>query len=367
MLRTYLLLLLVFLLLLSPSLFAQTTYSEVPALEGDGIYTLLRRHGLNPSEHLRIFLELNGDKLGKNNGLFTGKSYRLPQPDAAKENDPQSIENTTAAATNEQPGTVAANAPAVKAAPEEPAPKVLEYPLFGKKYARIEIKDQQLKGAVYYLVAGHGGPDPGAIGKYGPYLLSEDEYAYDVTIRLARKLMEHSATVYMIIQDPDDGIRDENILVADKDELCYPKLSIPYSQKHRLRQRTAAVNALYPSHKGAYQRMLAIHVDSRSKSQNIDVFFYHHENSPLGKKMAESIQSAFTSKYARYQPNRDYFGSVSPRSSLYVVKYSHPPAVFVELGNIMNEKDQRRFVLPDNRQALANWIFEGILHDYSHQ
>lgn len=110
--------------------------------------------------------------------------------------------------------------------------------------------------------------------------------------------------------------------------------------------------------------MLAIHVDSRSKSQNIDVFFYHHENSPSGKKLAQSIQNTFTSKYARYQPNRDYFGSVSPRNSLYVIKYSHPPAVFVELGNIMNTRDQRRFVLSDNRQALANWICEGIMADY---
>lgn len=330
-------------------LFAQSSYTEVTAREGDGIYLLLRRHGLNPSDHLNSFLELNKGSVGSNNSLYKGKTYRLPLSSG--------LETGTTMA--EQPAE--ASTPA-KGAEAEPA--VLEYPLFGKNYARVAIKDRQLKGAVYYLLSGHGGPDPGAIGKYGPYSLSEDEYAYDVTIRLARRLMEHGATVYMITQDPDDGIRDDNILVSDTDELCYPNLPIPYSQKERLRQRTAAVNALYPKHRGEYQRMLAIHVDSRSKSQNIDVFFYHHENSPAGKKLGESIQNAFISKYARYQPNRDYFGSVSPRSSLYVVKYSHPPTVFVELGNIMNKRDQRRFVLPDNRQALANWICEGILADY---
>src|SRR5690606_6341245 len=72
----------------------------------------------------------------------------------------------------------------------------MNVPYFGKDYANFNVKDQQLQGAVYYLLAGHGGPDPGALGKYGPYLLSEDEYAYDVTIRLARRLMEHGATVY---------------------------------------------------------------------------------------------------------------------------------------------------------------------------
>jgi N-acetylmuramoyl-L-alanine amidase len=359
--RTYFLLF--SLLFFNSPLFAQTSYPEVSALEGDGIYTLLRRHGLDPSAYLNPFLELNGDKIGQNNTLFIGKTYRLPLPDSASVHTSRAAEQSDAAP---DPELALGNHTTASNANENTVttPAVLEYPLFGKKYARVEVIDQQLKGAVYYLVSGHGGPDPGAIGKYGPYLLSEDEYAYDVSIRLARRLMEHGATVYMIIQDPNNGIRDENILLSDTDEICYPNLDIPYSQKARLRQRTAAVNAIYPKHKGAYQRMLAIHVDSRSKSQNIDVFFYHHENSPLGKKLAESIQNTFISKYARYQPNREYFGNVTPRSSLYVVKYSHPPAVFVELGNIMNQRDQRRFVLPDNRQALANWICEGIINDY---
>ncbi len=356
-LRTYYILL--FILAFPAVLSGQTTYTEVVAKDGDGIYTLLRRNGLDPATHFKTFLELNKGSVGKDSSLYTGRTYLLPEamPPGREEAKP---ENT---------GTAAVNTPATTSTATEAknptAPNILEIPLFGKKYARLEVKSQQLKGAVYYLVSGHGGPDPGAVGNYGPYLLGEDEYAYDVTLRLARALMEHGATVYMIIQDPDDGIRDENILELDVDEICYPDEAIPYSQKERLRQRTRAVNNLYLKHKGAYQRMLAIHIDSRSKGQNIDVFFYHHENSPSGKKMAESIHQTITAKYNRYQPNRDYFGNVSPRSSLYVVKYSHPPAVFIELGNIRNDRDQRRFVLPDNRQALANWITEGILADYN--
>lgn len=324
----------------------QTTYMEVKAKEGDGIYNLLRKNGLDPVAHFKIFLELNKENIGKDSSLYTGRTYRLP---SRAVETPKAAENAT------------------PALPEKAEAGFTEYPLFGQKYAKTEIKDQQLKGAVYYLIAGHGGPDPGAVGKYGPYLLGEDEYAYDVSLRLARRLMEHGATVYMIIQDPDDGIRDDNVLELDTDEICYPDLTIPVNQKLRLRQRTKAVNALYAKHKGAHQRMLSIHVDSRRKGENIDVFFYHHENSPSGKKLAESIYQTISSKYSRYQPNRDYFGSVTARSSLYVVKYSHPPAVFIELGNIMNDRDQRRFVIPDNRQALANWISEGILADYKNK
>lgn len=384
-----------------PTLFGQdASYREVEAEAGEGVYTLLRRHGLEPAVYFQSFLKLNQAQLGAGNSLQLGKAYRLPLGGgAAPEQEADSVllpvadtlaveepaaasveklaettekapaERTEPIAVTEKPLTEEAKASETTSPPanDVKATTVLNVPLFGKKYASVEIKDQQLKGAVYYLVAGHGGPDPGAIGKYGPYSLSEDEYAYDVTIRLARRLMEHGATVHMIIQDANDGIRDENILPHDTDEICYPNEPVPYRQNERLRQRTYAVNNLFLKHKGAYQRMLAIHVDSRSVGQNIDVFFYHHENSPSGKKLAEHIHQTITSKYNRHQPNRDYSGNVSTRSSLFVLKYSHPPAVFVELGNIRNDRDQRRFVLPDNRQALANWMCDGIIAAYKEE
>ncbi|WP_242919185.1 N-acetylmuramoyl-L-alanine amidase family protein [Pontibacter liquoris] len=339
-LRSYLLL--IPLLLLSTLAFCQNDALKAVAKKGDGIYTLLRRYGLNAS-HLQDFLHLNQDNLGKDNSLYAGRTYLLPAATAAtteKEPTPLKSENASASA------------------------RTLKVPLFGNAYERVEVKDRKLSGAVYYLSSGHGGPDPGAVGKYGPYALAEDEYAYDVTIRLARTLMEHGATVYMIVQDKDDGIRDESILKMDRDEINYPDKKLAYNQRERLHQRTSAINRLYAQNKGAYQRMLEIHVDSRSEGQNIDVFFYHHDNSALGQKMAQSIHQTFTKNYKRYQPNRDYFGTVSDRSTLYVVKYSHPPTVFIELGNIRNTLDQRRFVIANNRQALANWICEGIIQDY---
>ncbi|EMR01244.1 N-acetylmuramoyl-L-alanine amidase family protein [Cesiribacter andamanensis] len=377
--------LLLLLLCLATPLLAQETHPTATAERGDGIYTLLRKHGLDPAQYLKPFVALNRDKLGKDSSLHVGRTYLLPLAPTAPDElltanaGPGGAEKSAPAAPVSPAGSATATGgmgtgpTPTSPSPASPAPAVpketgiLDVPLFGKKYSRVEVRDTQLKGAVYYLTAGHGGPDPGAIGKYGPYHLSEDEYAYDVTIRLARRLMEHGATVYMIIQDPDDGIRDDAILLSDKDEICYPGDPIPLSQKERLRQRTNAVNGLYLKHRGAYQRMLAIHVDSRSQGQNIDVFFYHHENSPHGAKLASTIHQTFTNKYSRHQPNRNYHGSVSTRSSLYVIKYSHPPAVFIELGNIKNDLDQRRFVLPDNRQALANWICDGIISDYKAQ
>ena len=82
-----------------------------------------------------------------------------------------------------------------------------------------------------------------------------------------------------------------------------------------------------------------------------------------GKRLATTMKNTFESKYDRHQPNRGFSGTVSPRN-LYVLANSSPAGVFVELGNIQNTFDQRRFVMSSNRQALAKWMMEGFITDY---
>jgi N-acetylmuramoyl-L-alanine amidase len=235
--------------------------------------------------------------------------------------------------------------------------------LFGEKYKDVTVNSSELKGAVYYLVSGHGGPDPGAMAKYGNNILCEDEYAYDITLRLARNLTEFGATVYMITRDRNDGIRDEAFLKPDKDEVCYPNLIIPLNQVLRLRQRKDAINKLYFQHKNDYQRMIEIHIDSRSSDENIDVFFYYDERSKTGYNAARTLLNTFDQKYDEKQPGRGYHGSISTRN-LFMVNSTYPPAVYIELGNINHARDQKRFIVTDNRQAVANWLRDGLIKDF---
>jgi len=250
----------------------------------------------------------------------------------------------------------------VLAKPESIQEKTV-YEIYGKNYREITVKSKELAGAVYYLESGHGGPDPGAIGNLNGHMLCEDEYAYDVTLRLARNLIERGATAYMIIRDPNDGIRDEQYLTPDRDEVCYPNSTIPLNQLARLKQCTVAANALHIRNKGKFQRLVVIHVDSRNTKENIDVFFYHDKGSNTGKRLANTLLQTFRQKYAMHQPNRGYGGSVSERN-LYVIKNSVTPSVFIELGNINHTRDQQRFINPDNRQAVANWLRDGLIADF---
>lgn len=320
------------------------------AAKGDGIYSILRKNDFDPVKYYKDFFKLNKSNISLDSGLYVGQKYLLP------------LLQYSVIATIKIP-TVGDSIPTNKIEKFHNQPQI-NYPIFGEKHAKVTIENQKLKGAVYYLISGHGGPDPGALEKYNGHLISEDEYAYDVNLRLARKLISSGATVYIIIEDSNDGIRDERILEIDYDETNYPNKKIPRNHKLRLRQRTETVNALFSKHKKTYQRLIVTHVDSRSKGEKIDVFFYHHKNSKKGKVLAENIQSTFKQKYARYQPNREYSGTVAFRSDLYLINNTLPPMAYIELGNIKNAKDQKRILDYENREAMAKWITEGLILDY---
>ena len=240
--------------------------------------------------------------------------------------------------------------------------KEIYVPLMGKGYDIVHVEDLSLSGQVYYIISGHGGPDPGAVCSDCPSKMCEDEYAYDVALRLARDLMQHGATVHMIVQDKNDGIRDEQYLACDNDEKLMGEDLIPLSQKRRLQDRVDEVNSLYKKYKKKgvkVQKAIEIHVDSRSKGTRQDVFFYYNANNKGSIKMAENTQNVFASKYEQHQKDRGYKGFVEDRG-IYMVRNLKPDLLFVELANIRNESDQKRLIINTNRQALANWLFEGI-------
>ncbi len=313
---------LIFLMIISVSGWTQNNYKSVVANKGEGIYSLLRRNGLDPVKHIKEFKEINKSLLGKKGGLIAGKKYFLPGSKAAS-----------------------------------------TFAIFGKKYETVGIIDQQLKGATYYLVSGHGGPDPGAVSIIENQQVCEDEYNYDITLRLARKLIQHGALVYMITRDLNDGIRDQRFLLNDHDEICYPDKKIPRNQLLRLRQRTNAVNRLYLANRDRFQRVIIMHMDSRSKNEDLDVYFYYDRRSKSGKKLSLTLLNKLKEKYNEHQPGRGYDGTVSTRN-LYVLQNTYPTATFIELGNMNHKQNQKRFLIADNRQALANWLTEGLIKDF---
>ena len=374
------------------------TYHSVSIKKGDGMWSLLRRYNLNHTEcNIDQFYELNG--LKKNSYLQAGKKYKLPvyiynydgksirstigiqdwdKAVRIKEYNDDLLARGLRRATYQsskilwvphheisceiKPQAQKTEEVEIVETVKAKSDKVfIDDDLYGGDYKKTEILDNSLNGKVFYIVSGHGGIDPGAVCNKCEKILCEDEYAYDVALRLARNLKQHGATVEMVVKD-SDGIRDGKYLKCDTDERLANGKKLPASQRHRLKQRTVYINnkyALYKRNGLNNQYVVSIHVDSRSASKKQDVFFCHYGKSKGGKKLASSLQKKFQEKYDKYQKNRGYHGHLDERN-LYVLMNTAPPATLIELANIQNKSDHKRILLKENRQALANWIFEGL-------
>ncbi len=377
-------------------------YLSTEALPGDGVFSMLRRYGLdrNSCNHNQ-FYKLNDMKNGS--GLKVGKSYYLPIQiytfngktirSSIGINDwttAKNIENYNEAMLKDgyRQSSFKTDkvlwvpyhllncpdedvpAPSAEAAPVngevnlavEPSGN-RRFPIFGKKHEHVPLKDNSLRGKVYYIESGHGGPDPGAmVTLKNKKTLCEDEYAYDVALRLVRNLVAHGATAYMITRDPDDGIRDDEYLQCDSDEVVWGNEAIPRSHKPRLFQRSDVINELYDKHEkqGVQdQKLIVIHVDSRGKGAQTDLYFYYHSEDPAGKKLALDLHKSMEFHYKKYRNGRGYDGTVSARD-LHMLRETKVPSAYIELGNIRHPTDQQRIILPKNRQLLADWLLEGL-------
>lgn len=370
-------------------------YHKSEARQGDGVYSLLRRYALDKySCNVEAFYKLN--KMKKNASLKTGKIYNLPillykfdgktirssvgidDWDRAlsiqKYNEAMLVEHLRKESFKTDrilwvpyhqlncPEEELESLPPVFANPEEDKAGDRIFPIFGAPYSYTPLESSRLKGKVFYISSGHGGVDPGAMATRGGHTICEDEYAYDVSLRLCRQLIAHGATTYMVVRDEDDGIRSGEYLECDKDEKLWGGVRMVWQQKARLFQRSNIINELYEKHRqqGVTDQLLVeIHVDSRSRSERTDVFFYHHSSSDEGKELAEQMHQTLKAKYKQYRAGGYYHGTVSSRD-LHMLRESKPNSVYVELANIRNFSDQARIVLESNRQLLANWLFEGI-------
>jgi N-acetylmuramoyl-L-alanine amidase len=378
---------------------AHSKYHQVLAQAGDGIYSLLRRYELDDHTcNFQQFYELN--QLDREDHLLAGKKYFLPiliytfngktirssigiddwdlavriqhyneRMLSEKLRDDDFRKSRVLWVPYHELNCPEPDLNIVEASGGErdEEGKNLEsgnrrFPIFGKDYAYTPLQSTKLRGKVYYIVSGHGGPDPGAMIRRSGNMLCEDEYAYDVALRLCRNLIAHGATAYMITRDYDDGIRSGTYLPCDYDEVLWGDIRMLRQLKPRLFQRSDAINELFKKHEAqgvTEQRLICIHVDSRNRGEQIDLFFYHKPGDENSRRLALQLHDTMERKYRQHRSSGQYHGTVSSRD-LHMLRETFPTSVYVELGNIRNSWDQRRVILESNRQALANWLFEGL-------
>jgi len=279
---------------------AQDSLQTVVAKNGDGIFSMLRNEGIDIVKYYAEFLELNEDKIKNGSHLIVGEEYIIPDaPDSFKRRGTKIV-----------------------------MPDAKEIPIFKGELASLRIKDSTLKHAVFYVLTNKGkGVEEGT-------KKSKD----GVSVRMARKLLQSSARVYLLYNSPSDSLD--------------------------LIDFVSVINKKYLKHNGDYQRLLVINTDDMSTKSKTDVTVYHYAESKEGKEFADNILKVFGKNTIKYTSLNEYSEVFIDAKNIAFAKNILPTITFIDMG-VKGANNKKTLKVTTNKKNIADLITSGILSDYS--
>ena len=164
-----------------------------------------------------------------------------------------------------------------------------------------------------FLNAGHGGNDPGAVGKSG---LKEKNVAVQVVKILKERLILNG----------------------------YPVQT--YQEKYHYTEVSKEAN------KSGAALFISVHCNSAANPQAHGTEVLYYPTSNKGKELAAILQNELTKATGLY--NR----GIKQRGDLHVLKSTNAPAILAELAFISNPGEEK--LLKENPEMFANAIWEAI-------
>lgn len=284
---------------------AQEDHYTVVAQPGDGIFSLLRKQGLDPVKHYEEFIKLNSEKIKNGSLLQVGVGYEVPRAE-------DSFKKT---------GVVVQSKDGV------------EQPIFDSELGQMSLRSETLKNAVYYLIVENEE--------------STEDYARAITENLAAELMMHGAQVYILGKETADSL----------------SLHKPLTQMEKMGNYIEAINKRYIQNSGKYQRVLVIRATGVNAGNQMDVAVYHYNKSELGQRFANNIQNVFKENSISNRTYKNVDMIFDDKGSLYLARNILPAISLITLENA-SKKSEEKIAVRLDRKRFANLLTNGIMNDY---
>ncbi len=243
--------------------------------------------------------------------------------------------------------------PATAAAkPQITLPPVSRQITSAERQARLDIES-------IVLDPGHGGKDPGAIGRDG---LTEKEVVLDVALRLRDLIRERLGKKVLLTRDKDVFIE-----LDDRAKFANGHKADLFVSIHINSHPKRATHGIEMYHFGIASDRRAMEVAARENGDTID----HAQDFvdmikadlALSKRIENSQNLAWETKIAvvnlvgSQYDTEDHGVKTAP---FYVLRYTAMPSVLAELAFISNPIEERRLRQQAFRQKAAEGLFEGI-------
>ena len=287
------------------------------------------------------------------------------------------IDVTGAVAEDEQESTITPAVPAetqAKAEPGVPTPPAVAPPVAKPRTdpksgtngdPKLSLSRQLgLKVKTIAIDAGHGGKDPGAIGKSG---LKEKTITLDVAKRLAVLVKERLGCDVIMTRDRDEFIElDRRPFIAkSKNADLFVSIHVNANRKRKARGIETYIQSFRASDRDAMATAAFENATSTKTLGQLDT--------ELGKilkglsnqnKELESVELAGFVQQSLVSSVRPAKGRVVnlgvKRAFFYVLVNTNMPSILAEVGFISNLDEEKQLKTDAYRQKLAEALFEGV-------
>lgn len=195
-----------------------------------------------------------------------------------------------------------------------------------------------IQNKVIAIDAGHGGVDPGKVGK-----LEATEEALNLKIALKlRKIIEQNGGIVILTRDNGQGLDTEK------------STSVKEKKTEDLKNRKKLVD------KNDIDVFISIHLNSFEEEKYYGAQTFYKADCPESEKLANDIQEEL-----RNSLDKDNTRVPQSRDSIYLIREVEKPAVLVEGGFLSNRKEEKLLNDDKYQEKLAWAIYIGITKHFN--
>ena len=288
----------------------QPVYDSIAAQPGDGIFSMLRKQGLDPVQHYADFVALNENNLAHGSQLKLGTYYKIPNSKSSLKKTGVEVQLTSGEET----------------------------PIFNRELSKMNMESDKLKDAVYYLL----------IERH----TEQKQLAVEKAIKkMAGDLMLNGAQVYLLEVTETERQQDstEHGVIPD------------------FGQCVELINKRFLKHGKKYQRVLLVRTNNdRFQSGKLNMGLYHYQKSEDGQRFAENIQRMFEKNRTIKRDGQLGEGAIfEDKQTLFLAKNLLPAITLLTLDGDTSPEKTKKIPVRVDESRFAKLLGNGLMKDYA--